>query len=94
MKKVVATVLVKDYEIINLTINDNKGTSLTLTPSPSPMRFHSTEELYGYVLEVLKNNGFYTHVYKEFGKSWYNIQVIDLNNPSITSVFGIKERRI
>ena len=94
MKKVVATVLVKDYEIINLTINDNKGTSLTLTPSPSPRRFHNTEELYDCVLVALKNNGFYTHVYKEFGKLWYNIQVIDLNNPSITSVFGIKERRI
>lgn len=87
MKKVSATVLVKDYQIINLTINDNKGISLTLTPTLE--RFHNVEELYACVLSVLKNNGFYTHVYKEFGKLWYNIQVIDLNNPSVTSNYGV-----
>lgn len=87
MKKVVATVLIKDNEIINLSINDNKGIALTLTPPLK--RFDSVEELYACVLRLLKNNGFYTHVYKEFGKEWYGIQVIDLNCPSITSTYGV-----
>lgn len=87
MKKVVATLVIKDNEIINLSVNDNKGIVLTLNPTLK--YFHNTEELYACVLRVLKNNGFYTHVYNEFGKSWYNIQVIDLNNPTITSIYGV-----
>lgn len=89
MKKVVATLVIKDNEIINLSVNDNKGVVLTLTPSLK--HFHNAEELYACVLRVLKNNGFYTHAYTEFGKLWYNIQVIDLNNPSITSTYGVSE---
>lgn len=89
MKKVVATLIVKDNEIINLSVNDNKGISLTLTPTHK--RFNNVQELYACALRVLKINGFYTHVYKEFGKEWYGIQVIDLNNPTITSTYGVSE---
>ena len=89
MKKVVATLIVKDNEIINLTVNDNKGGSTTLTPTQK--RFNNINEVYNCVLKILKNNGYYTHSYKEFGRVWYNIQLIDLNNPTITSIYGVDE---
>lgn len=89
MKKVVATLIVKDNEIINLTVNDNKGGGSTLTPTQK--RFNNINEIYNCALKILKNNNFYTHSYKEFGRVWYNIQLIDLNNPATTYIYGIDE---
>lgn len=56
MKKVVATLIIKDKEIINLSVNDNKGHLTTLTPALT--HFNNVKELYNCVLKVLKNNGF------------------------------------
>lgn len=89
MKKVTATVLIKDNEVINLIVNDNNGNLNSLKLSNT--HFNNVCELYNSILIILKNNGYYTHVYKEFGEAWYNIQVIDLNNPLITSIYGIDE---
>lgn len=92
MKKVVATLIIKDKEIINLSVNDNKGHLTTLTPALT--HFNNVKELYNCVLKVLKNNGFYTHLYREFGMLCHNIQVIDLNNPSAALIYGIFDENL
>ena len=88
MKKVVATLVVKDNEIVNLSVNDNKGSLINLTPATPSNHFNKFKELYECVLNILKNNGYYTHSYKAFGSAWYNIQVIDLDNPSAIAIFS------
>jgi len=40
------------------------------------------------VLMLAKNNGFYISSYNDFGVTWYNIQFVDIDNPSSINKFG------
>lgn len=40
------------------------------------------------ILKILKNNNFYCGYYEQFGRRWYDIQFINLENPTIIEKFG------
>lgn len=42
----------------------------------------------------LKNNNFYCSYYEQFGRRWYNIQFINLENPVNIEKFGMEVLRI
>ena len=93
MKKVTATVIYKDNCIYNLTVN-NKGRLTTLiaydeTDVKHPYANRTFQTMYKSVLNILKNNNFYCGYYEEFGKRWYDIQFINLENPVEVNKFGI-----
>lgn len=95
MRKVVATCIysedwkngIPSFQCWNFTIN-YKGNNITLiqyTPNvrPEPYVYHSFNVLYESLLNVLKNNGYCTQVYTEFGRDFYNIQFIKLGTTKI-----------
>ena len=92
MRKVVGTVIYKSStnQTYNITVN-YKGQSITLlqynlTQKENPYRYNRFNDLYKSVLTIAKNNNFYFGTLdlfgeKENGRTWYNIQWIDLDNP-------------
>lgn len=86
MKTVSATVIYKDNRIYSLSV-DHKGklTSLIWHPvfndSVLPYQRENFNEMYYFVLCLLKINGYKCNYYEEFGARWYNIQWIDLDCP-------------
>lgn len=93
MKKVSATVIYKDNLIYNLTVN-HKGNLITLvaydeTSVKHPYEKRTFKTMYKSILNILKNNNFYCGYYEEFGKWWYDIQFINLENPVEVNKFGI-----
>ena len=95
MRKCTATVIYKDNRIYNLTVN-YKG-SLTplvrydLDDREKPYEYESLKDLYESVLKILKNNGYYTSSYNEFNLKWYDIQFINLRNPTRIEKSGLFE---
>ena len=93
MIKVSVTVIYKDNWIYNLTVN-HKGRLVTLiaydeTDVNHPYVNRNFQTMYKSVLNILKNNNFYCDYYEEFGKRWYDIQFINLENPVEVNKFGI-----
>ena len=93
MIKVSVTVIYKDNWIYNLTVN-HKGKLITLvaydeTDVKHPYANRTFQTMYKSVLNILKNNNFYCDYYEEFGKRWYDIQFINLENPVEINKFGI-----
>ena len=98
MKKASATVIYDSVsnQIYNLTINHN-GEYINLihydlNKSPQPYKYETFQGLYETILNFARNNGYYYGRYQAFGSTWYDIQWIDLNNPTIISKYGYKER--
>ena len=92
MRKVSATVIYKDNTIYNLTVN-NKGDLIPLIRynegSAKDTCYKRTfPEMYKLVLTILKNNNFYCGYYEQFGRRWYDIQFINLDNPVNIEKFG------
>ena len=46
--------------------------------------------MYKSVLNILKNNNFYCAYYEQFGRRWYDIQFINLENPVNIEKFGME----
>lgn len=94
MRKATATVIYKNNQIYNLTVN-HCGILVCLAlhdetsakDSNEKRTFHS---LYKTVLKILENNNYYCSYYEELGKRWYDIQFINLENPVQIEKFGIK----
>lgn len=99
MRKVTATCIYsngwKDGEKVfwcwNFTAN-HKGNNITLvqyTPGEDamPYSYNDFNDLYRFLINTLKNNGYYTQVTSQFGRDFYNIQFIELGTPVI-SKFG------
>ena len=96
MKKVSATVVYKDNQIYNLTVN-HCGVLVCLALHDKTSVKGSNEKttfqsLYKTVLKILKNNNYYCSYYEEFGVRWYDIQFINLENPVEIEKFGIKSK--
>ena len=95
MKKASATVIYKDNMIYNLTVNHKNSiiplVRYNLKDSPKPYKYTCFNDLYKAVLSILKNNGFYTGFYTQFGQRWYDIQFINLDNPVEIEKFGVIE---
>lgn len=105
MKKVVATCIysknwencIEVYRCWNFTVNHN-GNNITLvqyTPDigTQPYMYHSFNDLYTSLLNILKNNGYCTQVYTEFGRDFYNIQFIELGTVGISKYGYINEKK-
>lgn len=101
MRKVVATCIYskegtngfgrRGFACWNFTVN-HKGNNVTLvqyTPDigPQPYMYLSFNDLYASLLNILKNNGYCTQVYTEFGRDFYNIQFIKLGT-TVISKYG------
>lgn len=97
MKKVSATVLYKDNIIYNMTVN-HKGALIPLvrydeTNIKHPREKRTFQEMYGSVLNILKNNGFYVGYFIAFNAKFYDIQFININNPVEIETMAYKEER-
>lgn len=95
MRKATATVIYKDNMLYNLTVNHKSNITplvrYDLNDSPKPYKYTCFNDLYKAVLNILKNNEFYTGFYTQFGRKWYDIQFINLNNPVNIEKFGLCE---
>ena len=95
MKKVTATVIYKDNMLYNLTVVHKNAiiplVRYSLEKDTKPYKYTCFNDLYKSVLNILKNNGFYTGFYTQFGRKWYDIQFINLNNPVNIEKFGLCE---
>lgn len=91
MKTVTATVVYSNNAICNLTVNHkgNLVTLIKLNPDESKP-FISFNGMYAFVLKMLKNNDFKCNYFEAFGARWYNIQWIDVNNPTRIENFGYR----
>lgn len=92
MRKVSATVIYKNNTLYNLTVNC-KGVLIPLVAcdetSVKNLYEKSTfQTMYKSILNILKNNNFYCGYYEQFGRRWYDIQFINLDNPVNIEKFG------
>lgn len=85
MRKVSATVIYKDNTLYNLTVN-HKGVLIPLVAYEK----RTFQTMYKSVLNILKNNNFYCGYYEQFGRRWYDIQFINLENPVNIEKFGME----
>ena len=96
MRKVTATVIYKNNEICNLTVNFC-GVLVCLalheTVEKASNEKRTFQSLYKTVLKILKNNNYYCNYQEEFGVRWYDIQFINLENPVEIEKFGINSKR-
>lgn len=95
MRKVTATVIYKNNEIYNLTVN-YCGVLVCLalhdeTSAKCSNEKRTFQSLYKKVLKILKNNN-YCNYSEEFGLRWYDIQFINLENPVEIEKFAIKSK--
>ena len=97
MKKATATVIYKNNMIYNLTVNHKNAiiplVRYDLNDNPKPYKYACFNDLYKAVLNLLKNNGFYTGFYTQFGRQWYDIQFINLENPVVIEKFGFNSEK-
>ena len=98
MKKVTATVIYKNNQICNLTVN-HCGILVCLALHDETSVNDSNEKktfqsLYKTVLKILKNNNYYCSYYEELGLRWYDIQFINLEKPVEIEKFGIKAKTV
>lgn len=89
MRKVYATVIYKNLQIVNISVVTLKGSHIDLTCSNS--QYKTFSDLYRAVLKTLKNNGFYVSYENMFDSRCYNIGFIDYNNPSKVNYMFLKE---
>lgn len=92
MKKVTATVIYKDNSLYNLTVIHKNAiiplVRYSLENDTKPYKYTCFNDLYKSVLNILKNNNFYCGFYNQFGRRWYDIQFINLENPVVIEKFG------
>lgn len=92
MKKVTATVIYKDNMLYNLTVVHKNAiiplVRYSLEKDTKPYKYTCFNDLYKSVLNILKNNNFYCGFYNQFGRRWYDIQFINLENPVVIEKFG------
>lgn len=92
MKKVTATVIYKDNMLYNLTVVRKNAiiplVRYSLEKDAKPYKYTCFNDLYKSVLNILKNNNFYCGFYNQFGRRWYDIQFINLENPVVIEKFG------
>ena len=95
MRKVTATVIYKNNQIYNLTVN-YCGVLVCLalheTVEKGSNEKRTFQSLYKTVLKILKNNNYYCNYQEEFGVRWYDIQFINLENPVEIEKFGINSK--
>lgn len=94
MRKVTATAIYKENRLYNLSVLHGSNliplVRYELTGA-QPFEYNNFQALYTAVLNLLKSNGFYVDSYKEFGRRWYNIQFLNLENPVKLEKHGYKE---
>lgn len=92
MQKVTATVIYKDNMLYNLTVIHKNAiiplVRYSLENDTKPYKYTCFNDLYKSVLNILKNNNFYCGYYEQFGRRWYDIQFINLENPVVIEKFG------
>lgn len=100
MRKVVATAIVKDFKLINLTVTLNNGDNIplvyyseefTLGHENIPFKYESYSGIIKSILNILKSNDFYVSSWKDFGLKWYAINFIDVDNPTQIKHYGVQE---
>lgn len=79
MKKCVATCIYRSKTMVSFSVNCN-GTIVILANKKK--EYPSFTELTEACLALLDNNGFYVDTQNLFGKTFYNIQFINLDNPA------------
>lgn len=103
MKKVVATCIYSEhwedgprvFQCWNFTVNHN-GNNITLVEyqfGAKPYEYRKFNDLYKSLLNILKNNGYYTQVSSEFGLDFYNIQFIKLGTATISKYGYTREEK-
>lgn len=79
MKKCVATCIYRGKTMVNFSVNC-KGAIIVLANKPK--EYVCFTRLTEACLALLENNGFYVDTQNLFGKTFYNIQFINLDNPA------------
>lgn len=79
--------------IFNLTVN-HKGSYTTLVyydllDTVKPYKHKCFNDMLKDALSVLKSNGFYVGKNNDFGIDWYDIQCINLDNPTKITKHGL-----
>lgn len=98
MRKAIVTVIydAKTNYLFNITVNPLRGGKITLLnakmtnnklePAYKDATFKSA---YHSALNIIKNNGFYCNSWRDFGATFYEINWIDINNPTEVHYYSI-----
>lgn len=91
----VATVIFqtsKEYKVYSLCVN-TQDSLIKLVPTSEPKTYGSLNGMYEAVIRILNANHYTVHKWNEFGTTFYNIQFIDLDNPTQVNRYGITLER-
>lgn len=92
MKTVSAICVYHGTTIYNLTVN-YKGDITTLKrydiSDNNAKEYNSFKEMYKTILKILKTNNFKVTYTEDFMRRWYNIQFIDVLNPTRIETFSL-----
>lgn len=88
MRKCTATVIHKGNKLCSVYAN-RKGSIIPLL-TDAMREYENFQELYRTVLLMLKANNLYCSYYDAFNAKWYDIQFIDLENPTYIENYGLK----
>ena len=90
MKKVKCTVLYsyskefgENYYTIKKILVKHKNENIMLFENSWVPKYHFFQNLYSFVLMVLKNNNFYVHKWNEFNTTFYDIDFVNIDTLEI-----------
>ena len=94
MRKVTAICIYRDNRVYNLTVHSKYSITTLIQHHPEDTtltpRHHDTfEEMYTYVLEVLKSNNMYCGKHTDFERDFYDIAFINLDNPTEVNSYSV-----
>jgi hypothetical protein len=80
------------YKVYSLYVNTNDSL-IKLVPTSESKTYGSLNGMYEGVIRILNANNFKVHKWNEFGTTFYNINFIDLDNPTQVNRYGITLER-
>ena len=89
MKKCTATVIYKGNKLYSVYVN-RKGLVIPLLTN-AMKEYENFQALYKSILLMLKANNLYCSYNVAFNAKWYDIQFIDLENPTLIENYSLKE---
>ena len=90
MKKCVATCVYQNNQILAISVNYNGNLiQLYRYDGDNSIHYSSFSELYKAVLAILENNNFRVSSLEMFGRTWYNVQFINVLNPTYIDRFSL-----
>lgn len=93
MRKCNVVAAYHNTSLMALTVITREGIHVELYRSTNDSySFETFNDMYGTVLKILNNNGFYTDFYPAFGRESYNILWYDTHNPTYHQRFGFNRQ--